>query len=147
MINDSTRRLHKLFVFIAVVRSGLPDFYSTVIMANTSFATIKAEDNAIYSKFTIKGAMWNNPADHDEGTVTISFNANSDVAVPKFWSDDKALVLLYDGFNAGFDTFRGNIGAGKIFVKTGKGLTIKGNIYGGPPEGQNFVGSGTWIQS
>jgi hypothetical protein len=116
-------------------------------MSQTSFATINAEDNSIYSKFTVKGAMYNNPNDRDEGTVTISFNANSDVSVPKFWSDAKALVLLYTEVTAGFDTFRGNIGGGKIFLKTGKGITIKGDIHGGPPEGQNFVGSGTWIQS
>ncbi|CAA7262425.1 unnamed protein product [Cyclocybe aegerita] len=116
-------------------------------MSNTSFATIKAEDNAIYSKFTVKGAMWNNPADHDEGSVPITFNANSDVAVPKFYSADKSLTLLYDTFTAGYDTFRGNIGGGKIFFKTGKGITIKGDVTGGPAEGQNFVGSGTWIQA
>ena len=29
LINDSTRRLHKLVIFIAVVRSGFPEFYST----------------------------------------------------------------------------------------------------------------------
>lgn len=115
-------------------------------MANTSYATIAAGDNNLYSKFTIKGEMWVNPSDHDEGTVPITFNANSDVSVPKFWSEAKGLKLLYDTFNAGYDSFRGTIGGGKIFIKTGKGITIKGDISGGSPEGQSFVGSGTWIQ-
>ena len=115
-------------------------------MSNTSFATIAAGDNNVYSKFTIKGSMWVNPNDHDEGTVPITFNANSDVSVPKFSSADKALKLLYTTFDAGYDSFRGTIGDGKIFVKTGKGITIKGSITGGPAEGQSFVGSGTWIQ-
>lgn len=118
----------------------------TVIMANTSYATIAAGDNPLYSKFTVKGAMWVNPNDHDEGTVPITYNVNSDVSVSKFWSADKGLTLLYDTYSAGFDSFRGTIGAGRIFIKTGKGITIKGPISGGPPEGQTIVGSGTWIQ-
>lgn len=116
------------------------------IMSHTSYATIRAEDNPVYSKFTVKGGMWVNPNDHDEGVVPITFNANSDVSVPKFWSADKGLTLLYDTFNAGYGSFRGTIGAGRIFIKTEKGITIKGAISGGPAEGQSFVGSGTWIQ-
>lgn len=117
-------------------------------MSLTSYATIKAEDTPNYSKFTAKGGMWVNPADHDEGVVATSFSVNSDVTVPKFWSGEKALSLLYepDMISGGFDSFRGTIGDGKIFIKTGKGITIKGPISGGPAEGQTIVGSGTWIK-
>ena len=41
-------------------------------MSLTSYATIKAEGTPIYSKFTVKGGMWVNPADHDEGVVMIT---------------------------------------------------------------------------
>ncbi|KJA20684.1 hypothetical protein HYPSUDRAFT_783543 [Hypholoma sublateritium FD-334 SS-4] len=92
-------------------------------MSLTSYATIKAEDTAVYSKFTAKGGMWVNPADHDEGVVATSYSVNSDVTIPKFWS------------------------AGRIFIKTGKGITIKGPISGGPTEGQTIVGSGTWTKA
>ncbi|KJA18044.1 hypothetical protein HYPSUDRAFT_191405 [Hypholoma sublateritium FD-334 SS-4] len=117
-------------------------------MSLTSYATIKAEDTPNYSKFTAKGGMWVNPADHDEGVVATSFSVNSDVTVPKFWSAEKALTLLYDNdaLSGGFDSFRGTIGDGKIFIKTGKGITIKGPISGGPSEGQTIVGSGTWTK-
>jgi hypothetical protein len=87
---------------------------------------------------------WVNPANHDEGTVSFTFNVNSDVTVPKFWSDDDALTILYDDIPMGFDSFRGSIGGSRIFIKTDKGITIKGQIHGGPREGQTFVGSGTW---
>ncbi|KAF9058465.1 hypothetical protein BDP27DRAFT_1408284 [Rhodocollybia butyracea] len=103
-------------------------------MSNTSFATIAAEDLPNYSKFTAKGLKWVNPADHDEGTTPVTFNINSDVTVPKFWSENKGLTLLYDDIPMGFDSFRGNIGGGIIFIKTGKGVTIKGPIQGGPDE-------------
>ncbi len=117
-------------------------------MSQTSYATIKAEDTSVYSKFTAKGGMWVNPADHDEGVVATSYSVNSDVTVPKFWSGEKALTLLYDSdmISGGFDSFRGTIGDGKIFIKTGKGITIKGPISGGPAEGQTIVGSGTWTK-
>lgn len=116
-------------------------------MSRTSYATINAGDNALYSKFTIKGAKYVNPDDHDEGIVPITFNANSDVPVPKFWSDPKGLTLLYDEGVSGYTSFRGTIGDGRIFLKTEKGpITIKGPIHGGPSEGQTFVGSGTWVQ-
>ncbi|KIK02745.1 hypothetical protein K443DRAFT_509710 [Laccaria amethystina LaAM-08-1] len=116
-------------------------------MSRTSFATIKAEETSFYSKFTIKGEKFVNPNDPDEGTVPVTFNANSDVSVPKFWSDPKGLTLLYDEVVSGYTSFRGTIGNGRIFLKTEKGpVTIKGPIHGGPSEGQTFVGSGTWIQ-
>ncbi|KAF9072605.1 Aa1-PRI4 [Rhodocollybia butyracea] len=115
-------------------------------MANSSSATIVEVDLATYSKFNVKGVKWVNPDDHDEGTVPVTFNVNSDVTVPKFWSDANALTLLYDEIPMGFDSFRGSIGEGRIFIKTGKGITIKGPIHGGPREGQTFTGSGTWLQ-
>ncbi|KJA17090.1 hypothetical protein HYPSUDRAFT_146919 [Hypholoma sublateritium FD-334 SS-4] len=117
-------------------------------MLFTSYATIHAEDPTIYSKFTAKGGMWVNSLDHDEGVVAISYSVNSDVTVPKFWSAEKALLLLADPdmINGGFDSFRGTIGNGQIFIKTGKGITIKGPICGGPSEGQTIVGSGTWTK-
>ena len=117
-------------------------------MSLTSYATIKAEDTSVYSKFTVKGGMWVNPADHDEGVVATSYSINSDVTVPKFWSGDKTLTLLYDNdmITGGFDSFRGTVGAGTIFIKTGRGITIKGPISGGPAEGQTIVGSGTWTK-
>ncbi|KAF9072601.1 hypothetical protein BDP27DRAFT_1360918 [Rhodocollybia butyracea] len=118
----------------------------SLTMSNTSFATIAAEDLPNYSKFTAKGLKWVNPNDHDEGTTPVTFNINSDVTVPKFWSENKGLTLLYDDIPMGFDSFRGNIGGGTIFIKTGKGITIKGPIQGGPEEGQTITGSGTWLQ-
>ncbi|CAA7262427.1 unnamed protein product [Cyclocybe aegerita] len=119
----------------------------TATMSHSCPATIEAGDEAIYSKFTIKGAMWNNPADHDEGTVPIVFTADADVSLPRFSSVDKGLTLLYNTFKGGFDTFRGNIGNGTIFIRTGKGIVIKGKIHGGPDDGQDIVGSGTWIEA
>ena len=44
----------------------------------------------------------------------------------------------------GYDTFTGSIGAGRIFISTGKGVIFKGQIEGGPEIGQRFVGAGTW---
>ncbi|CAA7262444.1 unnamed protein product [Cyclocybe aegerita] len=116
-------------------------------MSHTCPATIEAGEHRIYSKFTIKGAMWNNPEDHDEGTVPIFFTVDSDVSLPRFSSVGRGLTVHYDKLQGGFDTFRGNIGGGKIFIRTGQGVVIKGRIDGGPDEGQNFVGSGTWTQA
>ncbi len=117
-------------------------------MTSTSYATIPAEETSTYSKFTAKGGKWVNSDDHDEGVVPMAYNINSDVTVPKFWSDKKALTLLYESeyLVGGFDSFRGTIGDGRVFIKTGKGITIKGPIHGGPEEGQTIVGSGTWVQ-
>jgi hypothetical protein len=42
-----------------------------------------------------------------------------------------------------FDSFRGNIGAGQIYLKTCKGVVIKGKINGGPSSGQSIIGRGT----
>ena len=98
------------------------------------------------STATIKGEKFVSD-DPDEGTVPVNFNANSDVSVPKFWSDLKGLTLLYTKVVSGYTSFTGTIGNGRIFLKTEKGpVTIKGPIHGGPEEGQTFVGSGTWIQ-
>ncbi|KAF9072603.1 Aa1-PRI4 [Rhodocollybia butyracea] len=114
-------------------------------MSNESFATIAAEDLPVYNMFIVRGVQWANPDDNDEGTIPVAYTINSDVTVPKFWSDDKALALLYDDIPMGFDSFRGSIGNGRIFIETGKGVTIKGPIHGGPEEGQSFTGSGTWL--
>ncbi|KAJ3506794.1 hypothetical protein NLJ89_g6666 [Agrocybe chaxingu] len=116
-------------------------------MPYTCPATIEAGHHDIYSKFIIKGVMWNNPAEHDEGTVPIFFTADAGVFLPKFSSVNKGLTVHYDTFNGGFDTFRGNIGDGRIFIRTGQGIVIKGAIDGGPDEGQDFVGSGTWMEA
>ena len=88
-----------------------------------------------------------NPADLEEGTMTVIFNVNSDVIFPKFWSDPNGLTFLHDEFTGGYTSFEGNIGGGRIYIKTETGpIIIKGPIHGGPPEGQNFVGSGSWIE-
>ncbi|KAJ7159213.1 hypothetical protein C8R43DRAFT_994179 [Mycena crocata] len=128
-------------------------YFST--MSRMFGAMIRAEDNSIYSKFKLQGKMWVNGQDQDEGTVPITFNCNSDVAVPRFWSEGSnanppgyCLIGRYDNWatqGIGHDEFRGTIGEGKIFLKTSKGVVIKGSISGGPATGQTIVGAGTWI--
>lgn len=115
---------------------------------------IRPQDGTLYSKFKLDGEMWLNDADHDEGKVPISFNCNADITVPKFWSDGadknpplRSLSGTYNDWTAqgaGYDSFRGTIGENRIYLKTGKGVVIKGKISGGPTSGQTIVGSGTW---
>ncbi|KIK02748.1 hypothetical protein K443DRAFT_656675 [Laccaria amethystina LaAM-08-1] len=123
-------------------------------MSHASFATIKAEETTFYSKFTITAdfkSMWNPPKkigySQNNTTIPVTFNTNSNVSIPKFWSDPKGLTLLYDEVISGYTSFCGTICDGRIFLKTEKGpITIKGPIHGSPSEGQTFVGSGTWVQ-
>ena len=114
----------------------------------------KGDGGSFYSKFKLEGEMWANENDHDEGKVPISFNCNSDVTVPAFWSEGSSKNPPVRGIEctvsnrldaSGHDSFRGTISDGKIYMKTSKGVVVKGKIKGGPTTGQTFVGSGTWL--
>ena len=78
-----------------------------------------------------------------------TYNINADVTVPSFGTKpakQRSLdVTVSDSMQTlGFDTFTGSIGDGRIYIRTAKGVVMKGEILGGPEDGQTFVGSGTW---
>jgi len=117
---------------------------------------IRPEGNSgetIYSKFRLEGKLKNPVTEVDE---IWAFNVNSDVSVVKFFSRgaDKVPIqyTLVGSWTkmeqfSGFDRFSGSIGGGRIYIKTTNGIVFKGEIVGGPAEGQSFVGSGTWLKS
>ncbi|GJJ14401.1 hypothetical protein Clacol_008665 [Clathrus columnatus] len=118
-------------------------------MSKTAKGLIRAENHDVYSKFKLECSFGNQTND------IWTFNVNSDIALPKFWSfgADKSpirrnLIVTYDNplQFSGFDRFYGSIGDGKIYVRTDKGVTLKGPIAGGPIEGQTFTGAGTWLK-
>ncbi|KAG8742418.1 hypothetical protein FRC10_001552 [Ceratobasidium sp. 414] len=85
--------------------------------------------------------------------LAAAFNINADVVVPAFMSTDApdqqtlSLEWTTDDQFLGFDEFSGEIGAGRIYIRTGKGIKVKGVIVGGPAGGQSFVGAGTWTRA
>ncbi|KAF5353352.1 hypothetical protein D9756_007806 [Leucocoprinus leucothites] len=106
----------------------------------------------VQSKYTIEG-FW---VDGGTGVNQIwTFNVNADVAVPKFYSPgaQQGMYSLSgtkpNGFESmvGYDTFTGSVGGGRFYIRTRKGVIIKGPIVGGTREGVSFVGSGTWMKS
>ncbi|KAJ6499813.1 Aa1-PRI4 [Mycena vulgaris] len=114
---------------------------------------IRAQDGGLYSKF-IDGEMRLNGDDHGEGKVPISFNCNTNITVLRFWSDGseknppfRSLTCTYNDWTAqgaGYDSCRGTIGEGRIYLNTGKGVVIKGKMEVMEGTGQVIVGSGTW---
>jgi hypothetical protein len=127
-------------------------------MSHKFTAAIKAGGDSIYSKFRFDCQVMKDLSDPDKGSYAATFNCNSDVTVPKFWSEgsDKApkpertLIGTYTEWTTqglGFDSFEGTIGDGRIYLTTGKGIVIKGAIKGGPDEGQTITGRGTWTQA
>ena len=77
--------------------------------------------------------MWNNPNDHDEGSVPISFNVNSDIALPKFWSNDRTLST--------FLLIAMTVATAALVVErssSGWGIIIKSSVQGGPHEEQTL---------
>lgn len=117
----------------------------------TSAASIVTADYlSATSKYTLV-TYWLNP--QTEIPLETTFNLNTDVTVPAFSSldapDEKKLVLEWateDQF-LGYDRFSGEIGGGRIFLQTSKGIIVKGAIVGGPTRGQGFVGAGTWTRA
>lgn len=116
-----------------------------------SMASISTADYlSVTSKYTLV-TYWYNPETEIELTAT--FNINSDVTVPSFYSAEAPVrkTLSVEGSSEeqffGFDEFSGEIGGGRIFIMTRKGLKVKGVIVGGPEKGQSFVGSGTWTRA
>ncbi|GJJ14408.1 hypothetical protein Clacol_008672 [Clathrus columnatus] len=117
-----------------------------------STALIKPGNDSYYSKFKLEG-QWRN----DETGINTpwTFNVNSDVSVNKFWTvgadktpPQRTLEYTYDNSSQfiGFDRFSGSIGGGRIYIRTDKGVVFKGEIKGGPEEGQSFTGAGTWLK-
>jgi len=118
--------------------------------------SIKAGDASTYSKFEITINIINPETDIN---TKYTYTCNSDVRVKKFWTagsenhpPDNVLFTIYPegdfgDIATGFDSFSGSIGAKKIYIKTGKGIVTKGDIEGGPEEGQTIRGSGTWLSS
>jgi hypothetical protein len=82
-----------------------------------------------------------------------ALNVNSDTFISRFRSKDapKARTLTVDHTSLhqflGYDGFQGSIGHGRIYLRTDRGITIKGEIEGGPDEGHTFVGAGSWTRS
>jgi hypothetical protein len=111
---------------------------------------VTAVDDDVTSKYTLR-TWWTNPESGIDEPAT--FNINADVAVKRFKStgapDTKTLNLEWtdkDQF-LGYDRFSGSIGGGRIYIKTEKGIKVKGEIVGGPTDGQTFVGAGTWTKA
>lgn len=114
-------------------------------------ASIFTGDDGETTKYTIQ-TSWNDP------TTGISlptvFNINSDILVEKFKSvgapAEETLVLEYRSDSSqpvGFQKFSGIIGGGRIYIQIDGGIVIKGDIMGGPEQGQTFVGAGTWTRA
>jgi len=127
---------------------------STADIANSAY--IKAERTKVYAKFEINLQV----LDVESGaSFRYAYSCNSDALLPSFHSNGSngsppqaTLSTSYpvspEDFTllaTGFDSFTGIIGAGNIFIKTGKQIVIKGAIEGGPAESQNIRGSGTWV--
>jgi hypothetical protein len=110
---------------------------------------VTAVDDDIASKYTVKATLDNPETGIPEQWT---YNINADVAVKRFKStgapDQRVLSLEYGntGQFLGYDRFNGSIGSGRIYIKTEKGIKIKGTIEGGPTDGQTFVGAGTWTK-
>ena len=112
-----------------------------------AFIKPQGAEGTVHSKFVLEGA-WLDP--ETEISVRWTYNINSDVSVPAFNSPDaldKPPVYALSGTGwvrdsqfTGYDSFSGTFGEGRIYIKTGKGLVIKGPIVGGPDAGgQRFV--------
>ncbi|GJJ08854.1 hypothetical protein Clacol_003074 [Clathrus columnatus] len=112
-----------------------------------------APNQTVYSKYRIEGTL-DNP---ETGIKEIwTFNVNSDVAVPRFWSvsadkkpPERTVLGTYTDMSqfAGFDRFSGAIGDSKFYLRTDRGVVFKGDIVGDPTEGQSFTSAGTWFKS
>ncbi|KAG9090018.1 hypothetical protein FRC06_001250, partial [Ceratobasidium sp. 370] len=114
-------------------------------VTKTSVASIvTAEHAAVTSKYTLV-TLWVNPETNIPLAATFSINA--DILVPAFMSTSaptrKTLSLEWTTENqfSGFDQFSGEIGGGRIYIKTRKGIKVKGTILGGPSSVQSFVGT------
>jgi hypothetical protein len=109
-----------------------------------------AVDDDITSKYTCR-TYWRNP--ETEINEPATFNINADVAVKRFHSKDapQKMTLTVEWTDKeqflGYDRFSGSIGGGRIYIKTEKGIKVKGEIVGGPSDGQTFVGAGTWTKA
>jgi hypothetical protein len=107
------------------------------------------EDSDITSKYTLKCYLPNEETGIPEQWT---YNINADVSLKRFKStdapDERALAAEYSNTEQflGYDRFNGSIGSGRIYIKTEKGIKIKGTIEGGPQDGQTFVGAGTWTK-
>lgn len=111
---------------------------------------VTAEHLAVTSNYTLL-TFWRNPATRVD--LNSVFNINADVMVPAFssiqaparatliveWSSESQLI--------GKDKFTGEIGGGRIYIKTDKGLVIKGAIAGGPAQVHSFSGGGSWARA
>ena len=120
-----------------------------------AFIKPQGAEGTVHSKFVLEGA-WLDP--ETEISVRWTYNINSDVSVPAFNSPDaldKPPVYALSGTSwvrdsqfTGYDSFSGTFGEGRIYIKTRKGLVIKGPIVGGPDAGgQCFVGYGTFANA
>jgi len=104
----------------------------------------------VTSKYTFEDSWTNSETGISTKTV---FNINADVTVPVFNSTgapkERTLDVTFDDKlqRVGYDTFTGSIGEGRIYIRTAKGVVIKGEIEGGPEEGQSFIGAGTWTKA
>jgi len=125
-------------------------------MSNKTAVLIRPEgppDLHLYSKYRLEG-RWEN---RETGILEIwTLNVNTDIPIPRFNSKgannsppESNLTATYENNNQfiGFDRFSGSIGGGRFYLRTDKGVVVKGEIEGGPEEGQSFVGSGSWIKS
>jgi hypothetical protein len=127
--------------------------WEALIVFLTKLATkgliITAVDDDIASKYTFKTTLVDNETGNAE---PYTYNINADVSVRRFSSkgapSDETLTVEYANREQflGHDRFSGSIGGGRIYIKTEKGIKIKGEIEGGPIDGQTFVGSGTWTK-
>jgi hypothetical protein len=91
---------------------------------------------------------WEDP--ETEISTPIGYVMNGDASVSNFRSKgalgSKTLDVIYrpsDGSPYGFQSFKAQIGAGKIYLETGN-LKVQGEIEGGPDQVEHVSGAGTW---
>ena len=122
---------------------------STSLIKTSAGSIVTAQQLSESSKYTLL-SYWHNPqTGMDNETV---FNINADSMVPTFasleaparrnllveWTDERQFL--------GYDRFSGEIGGGRIYIKTEKGIVIKGPIAGGPSRTRRFDGAGAWVR-
>jgi hypothetical protein len=117
----------------------------------TPQAWVVVQDSVVFTtKYTLHVMMPNSVTDVNEH---YALNVNADVFISRFNSKDapkaRTLTVVYTSMNQflGYDGFQGSIGCGRFYLQTDQGIIIKGEIEGGPVDGQTFVGVGTWTRS
>lgn len=109
-------------------------------------------------KLTIQGTITSNPSTGTADKYNVKFlwngqlidyYAKASVAVPAFSSASGAITIHYTdpsgGQFYGTPSFGGVIGAGKINLALDNGVTMDGDISGGPETQEKFYGMGNML--